>query len=145
MTEKTLTQRAEAIASGPRCYADRDISEVILELMTIEQRRRLPDRRPSITEKILWETDTSRHSFHVTIGLDPATGKALEVFYADGQRTGSGLQHTVQDACVLISLLLQHGATPDAISKSLSTAPVFGEEKPATVVGVIVDLLKGLD
>ena len=105
-------------------------------------RDRLPDRRPSITRRAVWQTETSEHKFHVTIGIDPATGKVREVFYADGQRTGSGLQHAIQDACVLVSLLLQHGVDPEEIGKSLATAPVFGEDRPATVVGVIVEIVK---
>ena len=105
-------------------------------------RIKLPDRRPSFTKRGVWLTETSEHRFHLTLGVHPETGAILEVFYADGQRTGSGLQHAIQDACVLVSLLLQHGVSPDEIGKSLSTAPVFGTERAATVVGVIVDLVK---
>jgi len=105
-------------------------------------RTRLPDRRPSLTRKVVWATEASEHRFFVTLGVDPVTGALLEVFYADGQRTGSQLQHTIQDACVLISLLLQHGVAPEAIGKSLSTAPVMGEPRPATVVGAIVEALQ---
>lgn len=107
-----------------------------------DNRRRLPERRPSITRRVIWRTDTSEHKFHLTLGVDPATGDVLEVFYADGQRTGSQLQHAIQDACVLISLLLQYGASPDAISKSLSTMPVFGADVPASVVGAIIETIK---
>jgi hypothetical protein len=105
-------------------------------------RKRLPDRRLSITRRGVWQNDTSEHRFHVTLGIHPETGEVLEVFYADGQRTGSGLQHAIQDACVLVSLLLQHGVSPEAIGKSLSTMPVWGEDKPATVIGVIVQIVK---
>uniref|UniRef100_UPI003F6AE355 hypothetical protein n=1 Tax=Sulfitobacter sp. TaxID=1903071 RepID=UPI003F6AE355 len=66
-------------------------------------------------------------------------GKPIEVFYADGQRHGSQLQHAIQDACVLISPLLQYGATPAAIAKSLSTTPVFGTEQPSSVISVIAN------
>lgn len=105
-------------------------------------RKRLPDRRLSITRRGVWQTDTSEHRFHVTLGIHPETGEVLEVFYADGQRTGSGLQLAIQDACVLVSLLLQHGVSPEAIGKSLSTMPVWGEDRPATVIGVIVQIVK---
>lgn len=106
------------------------------------ERIKLPDRRPSFTKRGVWLTETSEHKFHLTLGVHPETGAILEVFYADGQLTGSGLQHAIQDACVLVSLLLQQGVSPEDIGKSLSTAPVFGSERPATVVGVIVDLVK---
>mgnify|MGYP001041292139 FL=1 len=108
----------------------------------MNDRTRLPNRRPSINRKVVWQTDTAEHRFYVTLGLHPATGDVLEVFYADGQLTGSQLQHTIQDACVLISLLLQHGVSSTDIGKSLSTAPVFGQDRPATVVGVIAETLK---
>jgi len=108
----------------------------------MSNRKKLPNRRLAITKRAIWQTETSQHKFHVTIGVDPETGEVLEVFYADGQRTGSGLQHAIQDACVLVSLLLQNGVSPEEIGKSLSTAPVFGKDIPATVVGVIVDVIK---
>jgi len=72
----------------------------------------------------------------------PETGQPVEVFYADGQRIGSQLQHAIQDACVLISLLLQYGVEPNAIAKTLSSAPVLGDPQPATVIGVIAEAIK---
>ena len=100
-------------------------------------RQRPADRRPSVTRRLTWRTDGSEHRFHVTIGFDVVTGQPVEVFYADGQKSGTHLQHTIQDACVLISLLLQHDVLPSAICKSLSTAPIHGQTIPATVIGVI--------
>ena len=105
-------------------------------------RKRLPNRRPSITRALEWRTETGAHEFHVAIGVDPETGQPVEVFYADGQRIGSQLQHAIQDACVLISLLLQYGVAPSSIAKSLSTVPVIGEPQPATVIGVIAEAIK---
>jgi len=102
-------------------------------------RIRPPARRPAVTHKLTWRTGTAEHSFHITVGLDPNTAKPIEVFYADGQRHGSQLQHTIQDACVLISLLLQHGVAPFAIAKSLSTASAFGTEQPSSIIGTIAD------
>lgn len=113
--------------------------------MTNTNRRRPPDRRLSITTRAVWATETAEHAFHITAGFDPATGQLVEVFYADGQKSGASLRDTVQDACVLISLLLQHGASVQDIGKSLSTAPVFGEDRPATILGVITDALADLE
>ena len=107
----------------------------------MSERKCPPDRRPSVTRRLTWQTDSAEHEFHVTIGLDVETGDPVEVFYADGQRGGSQLQHTIEDACVLISLLLQYGVEPQAIGKSLSTTPVYGHTRPATVVGVIADAI----
>lgn len=105
-------------------------------------RRQPPNRRPAITIPLAWRTELATHAFDITIGLDPTSGAAIEVFYADGQRGGSQLQHAIQDACVLISLLLQHGVQARDIAKSLSTMPVHGKPEFATVVGVIVGALQ---
>lgn len=105
-------------------------------------RKRPPDRRPSITRSLVWNTETSVHHFHVTIGVDITTGQPVEVFYADGQRLGSQLQHSIQDACVLISLLLQYGVAPHSLEKSLSSVPVRGQPQPGTVIGVIAQAIK---
>lgn len=79
----------------------------------------------------------------LTFGLEPRTGKVLEVFYSAGFRSGSQLEFVVQDACILLSLLLQHGADPAAIAKSLGW-----EELPdrslthGSIIGLIVEELK---
>ncbi|WP_439140251.1 TSCPD domain-containing protein [Roseicyclus sp.] len=105
-------------------------------------RQQPPNRRPALTIPLKWRTELATHAFDITIGLDPVSGDAIEVFYADGQRGGSQLQHAIQDACVLISLLLQHGVQARDIAKSLSTMPVHGSPEFATVVGVIVGALQ---
>ena len=102
-------------------------------------RIRPPSRRPAVTHKLAWRTETAEHSFHITVGLDPETATPIEVFYADGQRHGSQLQHSIQDACVLISLLLQFGLNPSAIAKSLATTTVFSIEQPSSIIGVIAN------
>lgn len=107
-------------------------------------RARLPNRRPSITVPAAWSTADGQHHFTLTAGFCPATGALREVFYADGQRQGSQMQHTVQDACVLISLALQHGAPVTALAGSLGRVPVYGADAPASAIGVIVDALAAL-
>lgn len=103
-------------------------------------RQSLSTRRPAIVRKLEWQTDVSVHKFHVSVGFDPKTGRVCEVFYSDGQKVGSLMQHTIQDACVLISLLLQHDVPPHLLCKSLSTTPVLGDDTArATIVGVIAD------
>lgn len=59
------------------------------------------------------------HSFIVTFGRCPSTLKLMEVFYSDGMRVGTDLQHSVTDACIIISLLL-HRDVPIEEIKSLS-------------------------
>ena len=107
-------------------------------------RRTLPPRRPSATVEVVHRTEVSDRTFHVTVGYDHTTGDLLEVFYADGMKSGTDLRATAQDACILISLLLQHGATLDVIGRSLCRAPVYGEDAPASIIGAIVDTLGGM-
>lgn len=102
-------------------------------------RIRLPNRRPNVTRETAWQG----HGITVTLGLDPATGAAMEVFA--NAETGGTLQASLSDACVLISIALQHGIGPDELGKSLLRVPAFidGEETtaPASPVGVIVEAL----
>jgi hypothetical protein len=98
----------------------------------------LPTRRPSATLEAEWEG----HPFTVTIGyyLDGTPG---EVF-ADTPNGGQ-MQATLSDACVLISVALQNGISPEALAKSLAKAPIPGQpgEKCASPVGVIVEAIMG--
>ena len=95
-------------------------------------RLRLPNRRPSRTIRMDW---ADHKPFHVTVGLCPATGHVKEVFYSDGMLTGADLSHTVQDGCVIISLLLQQGLRLEEIARSLSCEGIIG----AVVAAVIAD------
>ncbi|PZX12435.1 hypothetical protein LX81_03539 [Palleronia aestuarii] len=105
-----------------------------------EPRHDLPDRRLVETRKIV---SPEGHTIHLSIGFDPAEPtRPREVFYSAGFRSGSQLEFQVQDACVLLSLLLQHGHRPEDVAKSLARA-----EQPdhsiayASVIGLIVDEL----
>lgn len=109
-----------------------------------DRRQRLPNRRPSVTLPASWTTGTGVQQFTLTVGFHPDTGAVSEVFYADGQREGSAMQHTVQDACVIISLVLQLGGLPAELAHSLGRLPMPGGEGPASPLGAIVDALEGL-
>ncbi len=101
-------------------------------------RRALPDRRPSLTTVVHW----NGHSVAVTVGLHPETGTPLEVF-AD-TAPGGQMQWVIADACVIISLALQFGATPAELAKSLGRVPVLwaeGETQPASPLGAIVEAI----
>lgn len=104
-------------------------------------RTALPDRREAITKPVVWTTDTGQHSFYVSVGFEHGTDQILEVFYASGMKEGSSLRAMASDACVLASMLLQHGETPETIAKSLSSAPVLGINRPASIVGAIVEAI----
>lgn len=99
----------------------------------------LPQRRPNLTMDAIWDG----HLITVTIGFDPATGAAREVF-ANTPRGGAMLA-TLADTSVLISIALQHGIAPADLAKSLGRIPVIrdGDETdgPASPVGTILECL----
>lgn len=100
----------------------------------------LPQRRPSVTR----EVTLAGRPVAVTVGfyLD---GRPGEVF-ADGPKEGSQMQSVLSDACVLISIALQHGLTPADLAHSLgrSPAPWLGEGATvwASPVGLILDVVR---
>ena len=110
-------------------------------------RHRLPDRRLTETRRVV---TPEGHSIHLSIGYDPdMPDRPREVFYSAGFRSGSQLEFQVQDACVLISLLLQHGLRPADILPSLARTEqpgvwIEGDEEPraevihASHIGLIV-------
>lgn len=102
-------------------------------------RATLPQRRPNVTRSAEWDG----HAFTVTIGFDPATGAPMEVF-ADTTKGGQ-MAATLADACVVISIALQHGIGVDALSKSLGRVPVLwgaeGQDAPASPVGAILEAI----
>jgi hypothetical protein len=95
----------------------------------------LPDRRPSVTVTVEW----NGHSFPVTIGFDPATGRPCEVF-ADVSK-GDDVQRVASDACVWASLGLQWGMTPADLAKSLGRVPSWQGEVPASPLGAVVEAI----
>ena len=94
-------------------------------------RERLPERRAAATVNL--EHGSSR--FTVTIGFYP-DGRPGEVF-THGIRTGSGLDALLADACVLLSLLMQHGLEPAQIASSMGRS---GSAEPASIIGAVIDL-----
>lgn len=84
-------------------------------------RDKLPDRRPSLTVSVDVEMDKSVQRVLLTIGFGP-NGRAREMFCASF-RAGTGLNVLVMDACVLVSLLLQHGYTARDIFETLADGP----------------------
>ena len=100
-------------------------------------RRKLPNRRLSETRKV---TTDEGHTVFLSVGYDAAApGQPREVFYDAGFKEGSQLAFQVQDFCVLCSLLLQFGMTPDAVAKSLARKEQpDGKIQYASISGMIV-------
>ncbi len=99
----------------------------------------LPNVRSNITRAVEW----SGHAFTVTIGFDPTTWQPAEVFADAGK--GGDMHVTIADACVWASLLLQFGATPEDLRRSLGEVPVLGAAKgtvgPASPLGAIAEAI----
>jgi hypothetical protein len=101
-------------------------------------RRRLPNRRPAVTEEI----EVADMPLTATVGFDPA-GRPAEVFLS-GAKDGSGLAAILADAAVVISIALQHGIPAIALGKSLSRVPetIDGPATaPASPIGAALNLL----
>lgn len=107
-----------------------------------EPRHELPNRRLSDTLKL---KTLDGITVHLSIGFDPTEiNRPREVFYSSGFRSGTQLEFLIQDACVLISILLQHGHKPEDICKSLSSVEkpdADGEIAYASIIGMIAEAL----
>ena len=101
----------------------------------------LPARRPSLTFAADWQG----HALAVTVGFDPEPAREREVF-ANTER-GGDMQASLADACVIISVALQHGVAPQALAKSLGHVPDLlrgaGACAPASPVGTVIAVLLG--
>ncbi len=107
---------------------------------TPDPRHALPTRRLAENRKV---TTPEGHTVHLSIGYDPdEPDRPREVFYSAGFKSGSQLEFQVQDACVMFSLLLQHGLRPEDVAKSLSRVEQpDGSMAYASLVGLIADEL----
>src|SRR5258707_461437 len=92
-----------------------EMNEKLMDLVKNEMRERLPDRRSSVNEKITFTTASGgEQHVNVTFGFDPTTNCVREVFTAS-LKVGSDTNAIVSDACVMLSLLMQHGYAPRQI------------------------------
>jgi len=94
-----------------------------------EDRHHLPQRRPN--HSLEFEFDGNR--YQLTIGFY-GDGKIGEV-WLNGPRPDSALYHITQDACILLSHLLQRFVSPETIEASLPRRPDGG---PASIIGAII-------
>ena len=97
-------------------------------------RQRLPNRRPSFTTQLAYESNT----YSVTFGFDVRNDRIAEVF-THGAKVGSAMDRILDDACVALSLLLQYGVEPAALAASMGR---LGDGKsPASIIGALADLI----
>jgi hypothetical protein len=144
LSDQPIRDQARRIAAAPWCYAAGDVSRVIEALLGEAVNRAppripLPHRRPSLTLARSWQG----MEISVTLGLDPVTAEIREIFADTPQ--GGDIQSTLADACVLISIALQHGIPAAALAKSLARVPdlLAGEDatRPASPIGVLLEAI----
>ena len=99
-------------------------------------RQRLPNRRPNQTIEVEWDG----RLWTLSIGYSPEDYTPREVF-ANGAKIGSGSQAIVDDACVIISLLLQHGISADALKYHLAREGADPRAPYASILGLITEEL----
>ena len=112
------------------------------------QRVTLPNRRRSETRKVSWRSpnnvDGPETKIHVTIGYADDGLRPVEIFYDAGYRTGSDMEVTVSEACILISKYIQHeNISIDTFLRSLAEEKDLrtGSVGFASVFGVLLDQL----
>ncbi len=97
------------------------------------QRQRLPNRRENETIDLVFDG----HRYHVIIGFAPDR-RPGEVF-CHGGKVGSGMDLILDDACVALSLLFQHGFQPQGLAHSMGR---LQDGAPASIIGALVDLVQ---
>ena len=97
-------------------------------------RQRLPNRRANETVNVTHDG----HAYAVTLGFDPATGEVREIF-SHGAKVGSAMDGILDDACILLSIMLQHGISASSFAGSMGYHGLTNE--PSSVIGRLVRLL----
>jgi hypothetical protein len=77
-------------------------------------------------------------NYSVTLGFDVVNDRIGEVF-THGAKIGSAMDRILDDACVTLSLLLQHGVEPAAFAASMGR--LGNGDAPASIIGALADLL----
>lgn len=117
------------------------------------QRVKIPNRRYGATTVVEWVNfDGSTREYVCTFSFGPM-GRVSEVFVSatgkGASKVGSDEQAVVNDACIAISLLLQHGVPADALAKSFGENRTMAkpEERgpPSSPLGAIARVAAELD
>ncbi|PWR24968.1 ribonucleotide reductase [Zavarzinia aquatilis] len=106
--------------------------------MPSPDRQRLPNRRLCLTDVVSWHGA----DWLLSIGFDHG-GRVREVFLS-GPKCGSEIEATLADACILVSLLLQHDHEPAALLDRLSRDPVSPEDPAASPIGLVLERLAAM-
>ncbi|MFQ5533450.1 MAG: hypothetical protein ACE5EM_01320 [Sphingomonadales bacterium] len=85
------------------------------------ERKRLPDRRPSVNSKA-WlrnDQDEETHKLHISVHFDAATGRPGQVDF-DAGKAGTEIQAALHEFAAVVSIALQHDATMDDLLKAVT-------------------------
>ncbi len=104
--------------------------------MSPSPRQRLPNRRENETVDLMFDG----HRYHVTVGF-ALDGRPREVF-CHGGKVGSSMDLILDDACVALSLLLQHDIEPHGLAHSMGR---LGDGAAASIIGALVDLVASFE
>ena len=105
----------------------------------------LPPRRNALTRYVVHTGANGGHqAYSVTFGVHD--GRVMEIF-CNSPKEGSDIQGLINDACIAISVLLQHGETAAGL------ANMFGENRaegspsgpPSSPIGTIARIAAGID
>jgi ribonucleoside-diphosphate reductase alpha chain len=111
-----------------------------------DRRRRLPDRRPTVTTSIA----VGDQEFAAAVGFYPDTLTPGELFLS-GAKDGTDMGAILADTSILVSVALQCGLKAEALARSMSRLPEFDDlvgrdaVKPASVIGAALDLIAGYE
>lgn len=97
-------------------------------------RDNLPPRRGQETFDLVF----GGFRYAVSLGRYP-DGRIGEVF-VQADRTTTAIEAIARDAAILMSLALQHGATPEQLRAAVTRD---GQKAPMTIVGAVLDAVEG--
>jgi hypothetical protein len=82
----------------------------------------IPTRRPNVTKRVAFTSYTGKvEHLLITVGFG-VDRQPAEVFCANW-KTGSDMHALVTDACIALSMLMQYGAHPRDILRSMCEPP----------------------
>jgi len=108
----------------------------VLDRATVES---LPNRRHHTALSVAWQAGAQQAKAEVGIGFDDA-GRVFEVF-ADGQKTGSQMEALLDDACILMSFLLQSGWRIADVAEKLKRESVEPTAPAPSIIGQIAAIV----
>ena len=109
----------------------------------MSHRRRLPDRRPAISQPITFHrSDGAEITYEATIGFY-LNGDPGEIFLF-GPKDGTDMAALCADGSVLISIALQYGVPIEVLAEAISRYPVEIDGpsvRPASIFGAALDAI----